>query len=104
LSETKIIKSDNQCALCGAPLNRLIEDEPEPGFYYCTRCYRHYPKKLKLKAILLDENPKNCLKCESVNFIEDTKYKSQINGIDYIVTTIFCLNCKDVIVYCILYD
>ncbi len=103
-SETKIVNSDNHCALCGALSNRLIEDEPKPGFYYCTRCYRHYPKKLKFNAFLLDENPTNCLKCGSVNFIEDTKYKSEINGIDYIVTTIFCLNCKDVIVYCILYD
>jgi hypothetical protein len=104
LSETKIIKSDNHCALCGAPLNRLIEDEPKPGFYYCTRCYRHYPKKLKFRAILLDENPTYCLKCGNDNFIEDTKYKSEINGIAYVVTTIFCLNCKEVIVYCIFYD
>lgn len=104
LSETKIIKSDNHCALCGALSNRLIEDEPKPGFCYCTRCYRHYPKKLKFRAILLDENITNCLKCGSANFIEDTKYKSEIDGIDYIVTTIFCLDCKDVIVYCLSYD
>ena len=104
LSEIKIIKSDNHCALCGALSNRLIEDEPKPGFYYCTCCYRHYPKKLKFRAVLLDENITNCLKCGSTNFIEDTKYKSEIDGIDYIVTTIFCLDCKDVIVYCLSYD
>ena len=99
-----MIKSDYHCALCGALPNRLIEDEPKPGLYYCTRCYRHYPQKLKFRAFLLDENTTNCLKCGSIKFIEDTKYKSEINGVDYIVTTIFCLNCKDVIVYCILYD
>jgi len=104
LSETKIIKSDNHCTLCGALSNRLIDDEPKPGFYYCTRCYRHYPKKIKFQAILLDENPVNCLKCGSLNFIEDTRYKSEIDGIDYLVTTIFCLNCKEVIVYCLLFD
>ncbi len=103
LTEPKIIENDTYCALCGASPNRLIEDKPELGLFYCTRCYRQYPKNEKFHAILLNEHPLKCLKCGSIHFIEDTTYKSEINGVDYIVTMIFCLDCKERMVYCLLF-
>lgn len=104
LSELKIIEAANHCALCGALPNRLIDDKPKLGYFYCTRCYRHYPKNEKFRAIMLNENPIKCLKCRSINLIQDTKYKSEINDVDYVVITIFCLDCKERMVFCLLYD
>ena len=104
LLEPKIIENETHCALCGALPNRLIEDEPELGFLYCTRCYRQYPKNEKFHAVLLNKRPIRCLKCGSINFIEDTTYKSEINGVDYIVKTIFCLDCKERMIYCLIFD